>query len=69
MEVFFFVGFVFAVVVALVWRSRSGTSRDVDAPIQGVPNDLRNKFTSRGQGGGFHGTGDGDAGGGGGMGT
>jgi hypothetical protein len=63
-EVFLFIGVVLVVAVALLWRSRAGVSRDVDAPLQGVPADGRNKFTTRGQMGAFHGTGDGDAGGG-----
>lgn len=63
MEVFAFIGVVVAVVVFILWRSRAGT-RDVDAPIQGVPNDLRNKYSVPGSGGGFYGGGDGDAGGG-----
>ena len=64
MEIFIFIAVVVLVVVALLWRSRSGVSRDVDAPLQGVPADGRNKFTTKGHIGGFHGTGDGDAGGG-----
>jgi hypothetical protein len=68
-EIFLLIAVVFAVAVFLLWRSRSGVSRDVDAAIQGVPNDLRNKYTARGAGGGFYGGGDGDASGGAGTGT
>jgi hypothetical protein len=64
MEIFAFIGVVVAVVVFLLWRSGAGVSRDVDAPIQGMPNDLRNKYSAPGSGGGFYGGGDGDAGGG-----
>lgn len=65
-----FMGILIAIPMALYWQSRRGISRGVDDPIQGVPNDLRNKFTSStGYMGGFGGGGDGDAGGGGGVGS
>ena len=68
MEIFLFIGVVIAIPILLYWRSRRGMTRGVDDPIQGVPNDGRNKFTnSSGYVGGFYGGGDGDAGGGGGM--
>jgi hypothetical protein len=68
MEIFAFIAVILAIVVALLWRSRSGVTRDPDSAMQGVPNDLRNKFgNNTGYIGGFGGGGDGDAGGGGGM--
>ena len=68
MEIFAFIGLLIAIAVVLLWRSRAGTSRGPDSAIQGVPNDLRNKYSGHDTaGGGFYGGGDGDAGGGGGM--
>jgi hypothetical protein len=51
---FVLVGIALAIVVALLGRSRSRVSRDVDSPIQGEPDDLQNKFSTHGYVGGPH---------------
>lgn len=43
MEWFAFVGIVIVVVVFALWRGRSRTPVDDNSPMQGLPDDLRDK--------------------------
>jgi len=43
MEIWAFLGIVFAGILYLVWRTRRGTSRGPDALNRGLPHDLRDK--------------------------
>jgi hypothetical protein len=45
MEFFAFLGLAFVVAVAFIWRSRRGSSSDVETPNSGLPDDLRDKNT------------------------
>lgn len=43
MELWIGIGVAFAAVVFFLWRSRRGTSNDLDAMTTGLPDDLRDK--------------------------
>jgi hypothetical protein len=45
MELWLALGGVLVVVIFALWRSRSRTPVDEDAPIEGLPDDLRDKNT------------------------
>lgn len=43
MEFFVFLGLAFVIVTYFIWRSRVGTTNDVDSLTKGLPDDLRDK--------------------------
>ncbi len=51
---FLIAGIAIAIAVSLLNRARARVSHDGDSAIQGVPDDVRNKFSTHGYVGGPH---------------